>query len=80
MEFTKDDITDEMIHYVDIDIKATILMARNDYLKKHGQVPEPYIESLKRLAADGEITESEIPLILERIQDKEKEKEETEQN
>ena len=27
MDFTKDDITEEMTRYVDIDIKATIVMA-----------------------------------------------------
>ena len=73
MEFTKDEITDELAHYVDIDIKATIIMTRNDYLIKHGQEPEPYIDSLRRLAADGEIDESEIPQILQRIEEKEKE-------
>ena len=78
MEFKKDEITDELAHYVDIDIKATIIMARNDYLTKHNQEPEPYIETLKRLAADGEIDENEIPQILQRI--KEKEMEEPAQN
>ena len=52
-------------------------MARNDYLKRHGQVPEPYIETLQRLADESEIAEEEISLILARIQEKEKEAEET---
>ena len=77
MDFTKDDITEEMTRYVDIDIKATIVMARNDYLKKHGQTPEPYSETLQRLTDEGVIAEEEISLILARIQEKEKEAEET---
>ena len=77
MDFTKDDITEEMNRYVDIDIKATIVMARNDYLKKHGQTPEPYSETLQRLTDEGVIAEEEISLILARIQEKEKEAEET---
>ena len=77
MDFTKDDITEEMARYVNIDIKATIVMARNDYLKNHGQVPETYNETLQWLADEGDIAEEEIPLILARIQEKEKEAEET---
>ena len=74
MEFTKEDITPEVALMFDIEMKATIAIARNESIISKGGTPEPYDELLKNIAESGEISEDEIPAILKRIEEMESEK------